>query len=159
MTLRLRILSALANLCVNGLKNFMIRDISHFTDEENKGIKHVIHKDENKYSNHLPLLHLKTCLWTGERKNKVYGSSSTLRSHILFLLKGAQRTFKTAESGWAIQKGLGNNFRKHGTVSGFNQHLFPQQYVSLCLSFYPNCTQYKKLHYSGKVAFQARVHS
>lgn len=126
--------STLATLCANGLKNFMIRDISHFTDGENKGIKNVTHKGQDKYSNHLPLLPLKTRLWAGEWTNKVYGSSSTLRSHMLFALKRAQRIFKTAESGRAILTWLGKNLRKHGTEPEFSQHLFLQRCLSISLS-------------------------
>lgn len=55
---------------------------------------------------------------------------------MLFALKGGQRTFKTAESRGAILKGLGNNFRKHGTEPGFSQHLFPKQYLSLSVSHF-----------------------
>lgn len=138
-------------------RTLQLRNISHFTDGKTKIIKNITNKGQSKYSNHLLLLPLKTGLWARQWTNKIYESSSTLKSHTLFALKGAQRTFKTAESGGAILKGLGNNFRKHGTECGFSQHLFPQQYLSICLSlshFYPNCTQYKsciilvKLHSS-----------
>lgn len=122
--------------------------------------KNVTHKGQDKYLNHLPLLPLKACLWPGEWTNS-YESISTLRSphYLLWKVPRELLAFRTAESGEAILKALGHNFRKHGAEPRFSQHLFPKQYLSLCLSFYPNCTQYKSCHYSGKVAFQLRVHS
>lgn len=75
--------SASANFYANRLKNFIIKDISHITDGENKGIKNVTHKGQDKYLNHLPLLPLKTCLWAGEWTNKVMRASVLWEVHII----------------------------------------------------------------------------
>lgn len=122
----------------------MTRDISHFTDGENKGMKNVTIRATRSTPT---TCHC--CIWRHvcelEDEQIKYVGAMVLREITHYLLwKGPREPSKTAESGGATLKGLGNNFRKHGTEPpGFSQHLFPQQYLSLCLSFYPNCIQYK----------------
>lgn len=103
---------------------------------KNKGIKNVTHSQPGQVFQ--PLLLKNVCELKIEQI--MFIRAGVLWEVTLFVLKGTQKTFKTAESGGASWKNWETTSENMGQKPGSANTC---SFNNICLSFYPNCTQYK----------------